>query len=89
MHVLHGTCVHPNPSLDNEPGPLGVAGIVGTSFMGSGNTMYCAETGTQVSLYYALVVLFWSSHGVQILSFGVTSMCMSTGTLESHSSGWV
>ena len=55
----HGTCVRPNPSLDNEPGPLDVAGIVGTSFMGSGNTMCCAETGTQVSL----IVRWWFYFG--------------------------
>ena len=36
--------------LSAKPGPLVVAGIVGTGLMGGGITMCCAETGMQVFL---------------------------------------
>ena len=49
-HVLHERVCTQIQDLTTKPGPLDVAGIVGTSFMGSGNTMYYAEIGTQVSL---------------------------------------
>ena len=55
VHVLHERVCTQIQDLTTKPGPLDVAGIVGTSFMGSGNTMYYAEIGTQVSL----VVLWW------------------------------